>query len=361
MAETPEVWKKGPLRGHRKQPEIMFGQVREDVALEASLARGSCLCIASGGDTALSLLRSNADEVTAIDVNPAQLYLVELKVAALRRLPYSELIRCMTEDARSSYTPLRDSLGPEAQAFFDARIPALRHGLQTCGKVDGLIAALARLLPFVHRKRTLVELLSQPTIDRQREFYRKRWNTWAWRAGLTLLVNQASLALAYSRRFGMAAGTNFGRYFLSGFDQVFEESPAASNPFVWQVFLSREKNLPLPDWLSEEAGAAIRAKLDRLTLACGDVADVLLSRRSQFDFASLTNILDGADLEYRRILARSLMHGVKDEGLIVIRSFFPSETGLVEASDGRLKRLESPDIVDRSVFCRHVEVLQVRQ
>lgn len=159
----------------------------------------------------------------------------------------------------------------------------------------------------------------------------------------------------------MAAGTNFGRYFLSGFDQVFEESPAASNPFVWQVFLSREKNLPLPDWLSEEAGAAIRAKLDRLTLACGDVADVLLSRRSQFDFASLTNILDGADLEYRRILARSLMHGVKDEGLIVIRSFFPSETGLVEASDGRLKRLESPDIVDRSVFCRHVEVLQVRQ
>ena len=49
------------------------------------------LSIASGGENSLSLLYLDPERVHVVDVNPLQLYLLELKMAAIQQLDWEDL------------------------------------------------------------------------------------------------------------------------------------------------------------------------------------------------------------------------------------------------------------------------------
>src|SRR5262245_47157465 len=70
--------------------EVHFAQIREDGRLERRLAvrhrPARIVCVASGGCTALSLLSDGVEAVHAVDANPAQCALVELRKAAIAAL-----------------------------------------------------------------------------------------------------------------------------------------------------------------------------------------------------------------------------------------------------------------------------------
>src|SRR5204862_1212333 len=51
-----------------------------------------CLSIASAGDNSLALLTRNPDRVIALDLSPAQLACLELRIAAYRELSHPELL-----------------------------------------------------------------------------------------------------------------------------------------------------------------------------------------------------------------------------------------------------------------------------
>ena len=50
------------------------------------------ICVTASGDRPLHLLLSDCKEVCAIDMNPVQNYLLELKIAALKALDYEEYL-----------------------------------------------------------------------------------------------------------------------------------------------------------------------------------------------------------------------------------------------------------------------------
>ena len=52
----------------------------------------TCVSIASAGDNALALLSRGPARVVALDLSPAQLACVELRVAAYRELQHGELL-----------------------------------------------------------------------------------------------------------------------------------------------------------------------------------------------------------------------------------------------------------------------------
>ena len=71
--------------------DIRYGQVWEDadVLLDGLDVQpgGTYLSVASAGDNALALLVRNPAHVIAVDLSPAQLACLELRVAAFRRSP----------------------------------------------------------------------------------------------------------------------------------------------------------------------------------------------------------------------------------------------------------------------------------
>src|SRR5690606_34066661 len=124
---------------------IRYASVWEDAdvlcdALAAVAPGGRLLSVASAGDNALALLTLDPAEVVAVDLNPAQLACLELRVAAFRRLDDAELLPFLgVGDAGrrlDAYRRLRSELSAEASAFWDARPELIERGAIHVGKFE---------------------------------------------------------------------------------------------------------------------------------------------------------------------------------------------------------------------------------
>src|SRR6185295_4016104 len=168
---------------------VRYANVWEDAAvLRAALAPAPgkrMLSIASAGDNAFALLAAGA-EVVAADLSPAQLALVELKRAAILRLGHAETLAFLGvrqgEDRRAVYERLERDLTPRARDFWRERLDEVAGGVIHHGKFESYFQLFReRVLPLIHRRRTVLGLLGERDEAGRREFYRQQWNNLRWR------------------------------------------------------------------------------------------------------------------------------------------------------------------------------------
>ena len=183
-----ESWRSGSLRGDAATPRVLFGSVFEDAEIELrawqmrlaeleNVGRAPrAFCIASGGDTLFSLLLPGRGCIAGVDINPAQIWLCELKIVARQTLSGDEFVRATAGDARQFYPCVRAQLSPEAQNFWDTNLDSLRHGLSGCGFVDGVLRAASLGLRWLLGRRAVRALLKSQSIEEQREIWRD-WRT----------------------------------------------------------------------------------------------------------------------------------------------------------------------------------------
>src|ERR1700676_5431730 len=106
---------------------IRYAQCWEDadVLVEALDVQpgDTCLSIASAGDNALAMLSRAPARVIALDLSPAQLACVELRVAAYRELSHPELLELIgstpSKQRPALYRRCRSQLSPGAREFWD--------------------------------------------------------------------------------------------------------------------------------------------------------------------------------------------------------------------------------------------------
>ena len=136
----------GPIQSRASFQKLRYASCWEDAAVVAEaldpLEGTRCLSIASAGDNTLSLLARGAGEVWAVDVSPAQLALVELKMAAFRHLEHPEVLGFLgvrpSATRRAVYESLRGALAAGARAFWDERRHLQSHRRIGGGQDDGL-------------------------------------------------------------------------------------------------------------------------------------------------------------------------------------------------------------------------------
>jgi S-adenosylmethionine-diacylglycerol 3-amino-3-carboxypropyl transferase len=271
------------------------------------------LSIAAAGDNSFTLLAAGA-EVVAVDVSAAQLALVELKASAVRELPHAETLAFLgvrgETDRRLIYRRLRPDLSPAARAFWDRRPGEVAAGVAHAGKFESYFRLFRRrVLPLVHRRRRVEELLEPRDSDGRRAFYAERWDTWRWR-----LLFRAFFSRTLMGRLGR--DPEFFRYVEGSVaDRILEraryaltELPVADNPYIEYILRGRFERT-LPPWLAPERYQPLRAGLGRLTLHHGPVEEAAEVHRSAgFDGFNLSDIfeyLDAATCEsvYRRLAA----------------------------------------------------------
>src|SRR5436309_7427979 len=103
-----------------------------------------CLSIASAGDNALALLARQPSRVIALDLSPAQLACVELRVAAYRELAHPELLRLIgstpSDHRPALYQRCRGQLGDSARGFWDAHPREIASGIGGAGQFERYFA-----------------------------------------------------------------------------------------------------------------------------------------------------------------------------------------------------------------------------
>jgi hypothetical protein len=278
-SETP--WAKGRF-GLGRRARVLFGAMYEDpsIDLQAVEGRANVLCICSAADTA-KFLANNGHNVTAVDINPAQVAYAKQRLAGR---PYQR---------------------------------GLAEVLMAIGRTV--------LRPVGWSRRELTRFCTATDIEVQRQ----QWHQLTHGArglGFRVLLSPSRLRLGYKREFVDVAGKGFADRVFAIVDRSLVHVPNADNPYASLLFLGQ----PLPDVpLNSDA---------QLTVLCADVVKHLLSvPEHHYDAVTLSNILDGASQSFHDELRRALQHGAKPDAPVVLRTFkaVSDEAATIRASNDR--------------------------
>ncbi|MFN0130380.1 MAG: DUF3419 family protein [Verrucomicrobiales bacterium] len=242
-----------------------------DILLEALDVRPGavCLSIASAGDNALALLARQPARVVAVDLSPAQLACLELRVSAFRCLDHAGLLELVgsrpSARRRELYARCRPSLAPATRAFWDGRVADIDRGIGGAGKFEHYFQTFRdRVLPLVHSRAQVDRLLAGGTVEARSSFYRDEWNTWRWQLMFRLFFSRFVMGrMGRDPSFFRFVEGSVASRILTRAEHALTALDTAANPYLQWILTGRHLTA-LPFALREENFDAIRSHLDRL-------------------------------------------------------------------------------------------------
>jgi S-adenosylmethionine-diacylglycerol 3-amino-3-carboxypropyl transferase len=279
---------------------IRYAQCWEDadVLLEA-LHPGPgkrCLSIASAGDNTLALLARNPEYVLAIDLSHAQLACLELRVAAYRVLQHDELLAMIgsvpSQERMKLYRACRKKLSREACEFWDARSRFVECGIGSSGKFERYFEVFRnRILPLIHSKNRVAELLMAKPREERIAFYNRRWDNRRWRVLFQAFFSRRVMgALGRDPEFFRYVEGSVSARILARTRYALTELDPAQNPYVRWILTGRHDGI-LPFALREENFDVIRRNLDKLEWRRAALEDIAESD-GPFDCFNLSDIFE---------------------------------------------------------------------
>ena len=293
--------------------EIRYAQVWEDAdVLLAGLdvqPGDICLSIASAGDNALALLTRDPARVIALVLSPAQLACLELRVSAYRTLEHVELLELMGSRPSTRrvelYERCRTQLGEAARAFWDRRGVDIPRGIGSLGRFERYFALFReRVLPLVHRRRTVLALLEPRTPPKRQRFYDERWDTWRWRLLFRLFFSRTVMGrLGRDPEFFRYVDTDVASAILRRTRHALRELDPSENPYVHWI-LTGTHGTALPLALRPEHFGTIRNRLGRLEWHLEPVESFLARSPARgYDRFNLSDMFEYVSPEhYERLL-----------------------------------------------------------
>jgi S-adenosylmethionine:diacylglycerol 3-amino-3-carboxypropyl transferase len=347
---------------------LMFGQVREDAAVEAWLLRqlkspSRVFVIASGGCTAFALLTHDCD-VVALDISKAQIALVELKLLLFGKLGFDATRAACVADARRVYSAVSQDLSSESQQILSGIKEHMAGGLNNCGFIDRNMQLLLKVFYlFVHTKSQTEQFLSLDDPNQQKHFYKKSWCNLQWNLATSIACDKRFLALVHGHTALELVPDDFSQIILNKFERALTHFPNSTNCYLWQTFFARypdgEAGYPL--YLQRHNAEAITNNLSRLDLVCQDALVWFRAQPSgSFDLIALSNILELLPKEYVDQLMPEIIRCARSGALVCIRCIFPRSKPTFQDPSGVLvsepQLTASAEAMDRSTFCNFFEI-----
>ena len=228
--------------------------------------RDRVLVITSAGCNALDYAIAGAGHVYAVDMNPRQNALLELKIAGIRRLQFEDFFKLFGDGyhprANEIYQQtLRAALTPWAQAYWDRWIKFFDSSRRTF-YFRGTSGSFARGINFyvdrVARVRSeITDLMDARTTDEQARIYegiRDRF----WRRSLRFAMNRdttlSMLGVPKAQRQQIEKQYPGGilRFIEDSMEAVFAKLPIYDNYF-WRVYITgRYTRTCCPEYLKAE-------------------------------------------------------------------------------------------------------------
>lgn len=321
---------------------LVYNTSWEDPAVDRRamrLAPGDrVLTITSAGCNVLDYALEAPERVIAVDANPRQNALLELKLAAIRRLSYDDMFALFGLGWHADFPTLyrrdlRDGLSAFARTYWDRRtdwFAAPDANFYTRG-LTGLV--MRCLQGRLHAQRALAPLVyalfEQPDLETQRRFYldEVRPRVWTpfvrWFLSTPLFTALVGVPLA-QRRLLQDGPRGMSASLREMIDDLFCTVPANDNYF-WGVYVfGRYEPWRCPRYLTPDGFARLKAGLvDRVELHTCTVTDYLERPGPRLTHAVLLDHMDWMSSYYPEALEQeweALLRRMEPGVLILFRS-----------------------------------------
>jgi S-adenosylmethionine-diacylglycerol 3-amino-3-carboxypropyl transferase len=274
---------------------LIYNAAWEDPRLDRQVmaldGESTVVMITSAGCNALDYLLDGPKHVHAIDVNPRQNALLELKRSVIQHADFTDLFTLFGQGAHPRYETLyaevRGTLPRAAQLFWDRRIaffdPRSVKGSFYYHGTSGMAAWVMCKALFQARpqlKDIAYRLLDAESLDEQRRAYGllepEIWGRLAsWLVRQPALMALLGVPRPQIRLIQDSYPGGLTCYVKDKLRHVFTELPAADNYF-WRVYLTGSYSVSCcPNYLRAEHQPLLRSMLPRLTTHSTTVASFL--------------------------------------------------------------------------------------
>ncbi|OIP38284.1 MAG: hypothetical protein AUK47_12220, partial [Deltaproteobacteria bacterium CG2_30_63_29] len=279
------------------------------------------LCVASGGDNVLALLLEEPRSLTAVDLNPAQIAWVELKLAGIRRLEHLEFCQLLGvrdgADRAALYVRVRDALSAASAAFWDARTHKLQEGVFMNGRLEQYFRGfqtkhLPELWPadLVARLFDAPELASQARLFESEAFTPEFQERFRWYFGRQMMGSRGRDPAQFKY---VDEADDVGAAFLLRFHRACTELPLRGNFYLERFLTGAIRDLEHgPRYLHPAEFERLRGLVDRVELRTAELE--ALPHEAQFTKAVLSDALEYLSQEAAERLFVSLAEQLRPGG-----------------------------------------------
>jgi S-adenosylmethionine-diacylglycerol 3-amino-3-carboxypropyl transferase len=320
-------------KGQVQLSQLIFTHNWEDPAVDERALRlqpgDTVLTITSGGCNTLGFLRFAPAHIYAVDINPAQTYVLELKKAVFKQLTHAEMTEFMglapCPDRQRLYEKIREGLPNDAQQYFDAKLTLIKKGLLMNGRYERFLKIMGRVLRLLQGRRKVEKLFTATTLAEQQTFYHQQWNNRRWRWIFAVLLNKKSLA-----KRGLNAdyfhfddgSSSFSESFHKRAAHALTDLPIAGNYFLSLYFLGKYTDRQqTPAYLSPEHFESIKAHINRAHAITADSKYWLEQQPDNFfDALALSNICELMDEADTHKLFQEVLRTAKPGARLIFRN-----------------------------------------
>ncbi len=249
-------WTSGRVFNLVHRNNLVYNTCWEDPRLDrVALDLGpddSIVVITSAGCNALDYALTSPKSVHAVDMNPRQNALLDLKLAGIRNLEFEDFFDMFgngrLSGVRDIYADkLRSNLGSWSKNFWDKRIKFFDNRRKPF-YFRGTSGAFARMINIyadrvVKLRPEIKEILDAPTLEEQKEIYHNRVRKRLWTRTLRAVLNRdttwsmVGVPLAQRKQVETQYDGGIVKFVEDCMDAVFGELPLADNYF-WRVYMT---------------------------------------------------------------------------------------------------------------------------
>jgi S-adenosylmethionine-diacylglycerol 3-amino-3-carboxypropyl transferase len=313
------------------------------------------MTITSGGCNTLSFLLFDPKEIHAVDINPSQSFLLEMKIAAMRRLNFEHYLSFLglqnSMDRIRIYNTFRGDLSGDARSFWDQNLRMIEKGFLMNGRYEKFVKLAGHGMTFIQGRKRINGLFSEKNLEEQKKFYSLYWNKPRTKLMFDLFFNKYVLAKRGLKAdyFHFDDGSDsFSESFCKRFRKALSEIPVKGNYFLHLYLKGCYRSTEeVPDYLLERNFSTIKSRLDRIKIISDD-AKIWLSTMPDnflncFGLSNICELMNASDtLRFFREVYRTACPGAR----ICFRNLMIPR----EVPEILRDRIVTDEIVTRKIF-----------
>ncbi|MEJ6397349.1 DUF3419 family protein [Yoonia sp. 208BN28-4] len=288
------------IAGKANFDHIRYAQLWEDAdVLCAALpqeAGKTLVSICSAGDNALAMLTLDPARVVVVDLSPAQIACLHLRIGAMKALNHAEFLILM--GARSGARgPLLDralaEVDTETAAFWrDLRPLVEAHGAGGAGKFERYFRIFrTRLLPLAHSRKTIDDIFVSRPPEERADFLHDRFETWRWKLLLNVFFSRFMMGrMGRDKAFFDHVEGSVADHVTRRIRHAAITLDPAENPYLHWIMKGTHGDA-LPMTWREEHYDVIRSRLDRLDIRLGSL-EAFIGAGEKADGFNLSDIFE---------------------------------------------------------------------
>lgn len=286
MKSSAIDWASGKFFNYVHKNNLIYNTCWEDPRLDRQAMElgpdDSVLVITSAGCNALDYALDAPKRIFAVDMNPKQNALLELKIAGIKALDYESFFSLFGSGRlvgfEQTYSQkLRRYLSPRSREHWDERMRYFAAGDRSGFYSRGTSGVFARLCNYYLGLNNLhgyvADIFNAPTLQRQKEIYYgflhdNLWTKWL-RGLLSFDATLSLLGVPRPQRKQVENGYPGGivKFMEDCVEYVFTRLPVADNYFWWLYFNGEYTPDRCPEYLTRDGFDKLKGGLvDRVSV-----------------------------------------------------------------------------------------------